>query len=143
LRSLSAFFALAATTAHLVIQAAGTSGLPGYILGFAMFTLILTVFVILLSTINDQTKNSNAMMHDHRSRRQRTNKRRCRINNLNFMGLQTERVVSVVQAKTVGFIGAGRRPVGFSMQFVCSACDDSSNELVMVFKESIHEHNRR
>ncbi|MBT8125993.1 MAG: hypothetical protein KJP15_00805 [Gammaproteobacteria bacterium] len=46
-------FVLAATTAYLAIQAAGLSGLPGYILGLAIFTLILTGLIMLLSTIND------------------------------------------------------------------------------------------
>ena len=65
-------FAVAQVTVYWVIQAAGLSGLPGFILGFVMFTLILTAMVMVLSTINDRINDSNAMMHDHRTRRQRT-----------------------------------------------------------------------
>ena len=62
-------FALAEVTVYRVMQAAGLSGLPGFVLGFALFALILTAMVMLLSTINDRINNSNAMMQDHRTPR--------------------------------------------------------------------------
>jgi hypothetical protein len=59
--------ALAVITVYLVIQAAGLGGLPGYILGFAIFALILTAMLTVLSKMND--RGANTMMHDHQTRR--------------------------------------------------------------------------
>ena len=42
-------FALAALTVYLVIQAVGLSGLSGYILGFAIFALMFTAMLTVLS----------------------------------------------------------------------------------------------
>ncbi len=62
-------FALAEITVYRVMQATGLSGLPGFVLGFALFALILTAMVMILSTINDRINDSNAMMHEHRTSR--------------------------------------------------------------------------
>ena len=62
---------LAATAAFLVVQVAGLNGLPGYILGFAIFTLIVTAFVMLLSAINDYINGASALLHEFRSRHRR------------------------------------------------------------------------
>ena len=57
-------FTLAALTVYLIIQAAGLSGLPGYILGFAIFALIFTAMLTVLSKMND--RDTSAVMHDQR-----------------------------------------------------------------------------
>ena len=62
-------FALAEITVYRVMQATGLSGLPGFVLGFALFVLILTAMVMILSTINDRINDSNAMMNEHRTPR--------------------------------------------------------------------------
>ena len=132
-------FALAATIAYLVIQTSGLSVLPNYLLGFALFTLILTASGLLLSTINNQINNSNVILCDRRPRLQRTNKPRCCISDLDFTESQAECVKQVVEAKTVEFIGERRKPMGLSRQLISSACGDSSNEAVIRCKSSIHE----
>jgi predicted ferric reductase len=68
-----AIFVLAATTAYLLIQAAGVSGLSGYILGLGIFTLILTALVMLLAMINDRINNGGGQVDgiDRSSRRYR------------------------------------------------------------------------
>jgi hypothetical protein len=42
-------------------------------------------------------------------------------NSLDFTGSQAECVNRFVQAMTVGFIAKERRPIGLSMQIICSA----------------------
>ena len=65
--------ALATTTAYLAMHATGLSGLPAYILGIAIFALILTGLIMLVSTINDHINSDSALMKNRRSRQHRAN----------------------------------------------------------------------
>lgn len=47
-------FSIAAGVAYLAMQATGSSNLPAYLVGIAVFALILTVAVMLLATMNDR-----------------------------------------------------------------------------------------
>ncbi|MGB5456616.1 MAG: hypothetical protein WBO93_03905 [Gammaproteobacteria bacterium] len=64
-------FPFAGTVAYLIVQTTGLSGLPGWLLGLAIFALILTGSIMIVSTINDRINGLSGLINDmhHRTRR--------------------------------------------------------------------------